>query len=199
MALLAPGVSGKEMDAELRRVLNTAYPGEEARYFRPMSIGGAPEHADEGAALILSGVKTLTSSPFWDYPDGKIPFVGALSVLLDGARRPRGIVETTRVEIMPFKANPTLRRKLWEWVWHPIGNRCRGTVVFGIGDIAGEPRMAEEGRPGQAQRNKFRHEYTANEQTVVAQFGRGHIECNGRYPHARTPTEQKVTQLHWVS
>jgi uncharacterized protein YhfF len=48
--------------------------------------------------------RTLTSSAFWDYPDGKIPFVGALSVLLDGARRPRGIVETTRVEIMPFKA-----------------------------------------------------------------------------------------------
>jgi uncharacterized protein YhfF len=104
MALLAPGVSGKEMDAELRRVLNTAYPGEEARHFLPMFIGSAPEHADEGAALILSGVKTLISSPFWDYPDGKIPFVGALSVLLDGARRPRGIVETTRVEIMPFQA-----------------------------------------------------------------------------------------------
>ena len=92
------------MDAELRRVLNTAYPGEEARYFLPMSIGSAPEHADEGAALVLSGVKTLTSSPFWDYPDGKIPFVGALSVLLDGARRPRGIVETTRVEIMPLQS-----------------------------------------------------------------------------------------------
>jgi hypothetical protein len=30
--------------------------------------------------------------------------VGALRVLLDGACRPRGIVETTRVEIMPFKA-----------------------------------------------------------------------------------------------
>jgi hypothetical protein len=69
MALLAPGVSGKDVDAELRRVLDTAYPGEEARYFLPMSIGSAPEHADAGAALILSGVKTLTSSPFWDYPD----------------------------------------------------------------------------------------------------------------------------------
>jgi uncharacterized protein YhfF len=103
MALLAPGVSGKEMDAELRRVLNTAYPGEEARHFLPMFIGSAPEHADEGAALILSGVKTLISSSFWDYPDGKIPFVGALSVLLEGARKPHGIVETTRVEIVPFQ------------------------------------------------------------------------------------------------
>ena len=79
-----------------------AYPGEEARYFSPMSIGSAHEHADEGVTLILNGVKTLTSA-FWNYPDGKIPFVGALSVLVDG--RPRGIVETTRVEIMPFQAS----------------------------------------------------------------------------------------------
>jgi uncharacterized protein YhfF len=91
------------LDAELKRVLDGAYPGEEARYFSPMSIGSAPEHADEGVSLILSGVKTLTSSAFWNYPDGKIPFVGALSVLVDGAGRPRGIVETTRVEIMPFR------------------------------------------------------------------------------------------------
>jgi uncharacterized protein YhfF len=92
------------MEAELRRVLEAAFPGEAARYFLPMSIGSAPEHADEGAVLILNGTKTLTSSPFWDYPDGKIPFVGALGVLLDGSQRPRGIVETTRVEIMPFAA-----------------------------------------------------------------------------------------------
>lgn len=92
------------MEAKLRRVLETAFPGEEERYFLPMSIGSAPEHADEGAALILNGTKTLTSSAFWDYPDGKLPFVGALSVLLDGSRKPRGIVETTRVEIMPFAA-----------------------------------------------------------------------------------------------
>src|SRR5689334_15676985 len=92
------------MDDEVKRVLERAYPGEEARYFFPMSIGSAPEHADQGARLILDGIKTLTSSPFWDYPDGKIPFIGALSVLLDGGRTARGIVETTRVEIMPFRA-----------------------------------------------------------------------------------------------
>lgn len=79
-----------QLDVDLRRILEGAYPGEDVRYFSPMSIGNAPEHADEGAMLILNGMKTLTSSAFWDYPDGKIPFVGALSVLLDGARRPRG-------------------------------------------------------------------------------------------------------------
>jgi uncharacterized protein YhfF len=97
-------MAGEDMDAELRRVLEAVFPGEEARYFPAMSIGSSPDDAEEGAALILNGVKTLTSSPFWDYPDGRIPFVGALSVLLDGARRPRGVVETTSVKIMPFGA-----------------------------------------------------------------------------------------------
>jgi uncharacterized protein YhfF len=92
------------MEEELRRVLEMAFPGERARYFLPMSIGSTPETANEGATLILNGTKTLTSSPFWDYPDGRIPFVGALAVLLDGTREPRGIVETTRIEIMPFRA-----------------------------------------------------------------------------------------------
>jgi uncharacterized protein YhfF len=92
------------MEEDLRRVLEAAFPGEGARYFLPMSIGSTPETADEGVTLILNGTKTLTSSPFWDYPDGKVPFVAALAVLLDGSRRPRGIVETTRVEIMPFGA-----------------------------------------------------------------------------------------------
>jgi uncharacterized protein YhfF len=92
------------MEAAHRRLLELAFPGEAARYFLPMTIGGTAETADAGAALILDGTKTLTSSPFWDYPDGRIPFAGALSVLLDGAGRARGIVETTRVEIMPFGA-----------------------------------------------------------------------------------------------
>jgi uncharacterized protein YhfF len=92
------------VEAELRHVLARVFPGEAARYFLPMSIGSTPETADGGVALILSGTKTLTSSPFWDYPDGKLPFAGALCVLLDGSQRPRGIVETTRVEIIPFGA-----------------------------------------------------------------------------------------------
>jgi uncharacterized protein YhfF len=92
------------MEAELRHLLEMSFPGEDARYFLPMSIGSTSETADDGAALILNGTKTLTSSPFWDCPDGMIPFVGALGVLLDGSRRPCGIVETTQVEIMLFGA-----------------------------------------------------------------------------------------------
>jgi len=90
------------MRSDSRHVLETAFPGEEVRYFTPMSIGDTGAAADEGAAAILSGDKTATSSPHWEYPDGRIPFVGALSVLLDGRGLPRAIVETVRVEIIPF-------------------------------------------------------------------------------------------------
>lgn len=89
-------------DAELRAILEDVFPGEEARYFAPMSIGSTPSGADSGAAAIMNGTKTATSSPFWDYPDGKIPFVGALSILLDGQRRALAVVETKRVEIIRF-------------------------------------------------------------------------------------------------
>ena len=87
---------------QITSVLKAAFPGHDARYFLPMTIGKTPADADEGEALIMNGTKTATSSPFWDYPDGRIPFVGALSVLLDGSRIPRGIVETTRVDIIRF-------------------------------------------------------------------------------------------------
>jgi uncharacterized protein YhfF len=90
------------MNPDIERVLRLAFPGEDARYFSPMSIGNTAASADQGAALIMDGIKTTTSSPFWDWPDGRIPFVGALCVLLDGQSCPRAIIETERVEIISF-------------------------------------------------------------------------------------------------
>jgi hypothetical protein len=52
------------MDAESRRALEAAFPGEETRYFTPMSIGSTPSDAASGAVAILKGTKTGTSSPF---------------------------------------------------------------------------------------------------------------------------------------
>ena len=92
------------MTEDSQRLLEAEFPGKQARYFVPMSIGSTPSSADEGASLILDGIKTTTSSAYWDYPDGRIPFVGALSVLLDGLGRARAIIETERVEIMSFGA-----------------------------------------------------------------------------------------------
>lgn len=78
-------------------VLEAAFAGQRHRFYLPIRIGGTPELAEEGAGLILAGIKTATSSAFWDYPDGRMPFVGALSVLLDGRDQPVAIVETTSV------------------------------------------------------------------------------------------------------
>jgi histidinol-phosphate aminotransferase len=90
------------MDPYVRQVLEQAFPGEDERYFTPTVVGSTPTSADEGATAILDGSKTTTSSPFWDWPDGRIPFVGALSVLLDGKGSTRAIIETLRVEIVRF-------------------------------------------------------------------------------------------------
>jgi uncharacterized protein YhfF len=95
-------MSVEPMTPNIERALKLAYPGEDARYFSPMAIGNTSATADEGAAAILDGIKTTTSSGFWDWPDGRIPFVGALCVLLDGQRRMRAIIETERVEIISF-------------------------------------------------------------------------------------------------
>jgi uncharacterized protein YhfF len=126
ISLASPGEIMHQRDD----ILESAYPGQNSRFFPAMSIGGTPESADEGAALVLDGTKTATSSPFWDYPDGRIPFAGALSVLLDGKRRPVAIVETIGVESVRFRdvteemaraygeGERTLawwRRVMWDW------------------------------------------------------------------------------------
>jgi uncharacterized protein YhfF len=91
------------MSDQRHDILAAAFPGQDSRFFLAMSIGGTPELTDSGAALVLDGTKTATSSAFWDYADGRIPFVGALSVLLDGQGQPVGIVETVGVERVRFR------------------------------------------------------------------------------------------------
>jgi uncharacterized protein YhfF len=97
------GPVGDGMSDERHDILSAAYPGQDSRFFLAMSIGGTPELANYGAALVLDGTKTATSSPFWDYPDGHTPFVGALSVLLDGQGQPVGIVETVGIAKVRFR------------------------------------------------------------------------------------------------
>ncbi|MGY5765210.1 ASCH domain-containing protein [Brachybacterium sp. DNPG3] len=93
----------------------------EARAVRPelpvdlpeaWAFGATPEHADGLLALVLDGTKTGTASSLADYeadsesggePGGEpVPAVGDLSVILDGAGRPRAVLEVTVIEIVPF-------------------------------------------------------------------------------------------------
>jgi uncharacterized protein YhfF len=87
-----------------RDLLKAAFPDDEHRYFLPMKIGNTPSVADEGASAILRGKKTATSSGLWEFPDGHVPFIGVLSVVLDGKDRARAVVETHRITLLPFAA-----------------------------------------------------------------------------------------------
>jgi uncharacterized protein YhfF len=68
------------------------------------SFGDSPRMADELLALVLAGVKTATCGPLQDFPQGspKRPVVGRRDVVLDGAGRPRAVIETTEVEERRF-------------------------------------------------------------------------------------------------
>jgi len=95
--------------ARFRAKLNTV-PG----YFGPTtleavpppawSFGATPEQADELVSLVLDGSKTATASALKEYEaeGAPLPEVGALGIVLDGAGRPRALVSTTHVAVVPF-------------------------------------------------------------------------------------------------
>ncbi|MFC3688199.1 ASCH domain-containing protein [Aquipuribacter hungaricus] len=68
------------------------------------AFGGTPEEADELLALVLDGTKTATSGARWPYEvEGQqLPRPGELSIVLDGAGRPRALVRTVAVDVVPF-------------------------------------------------------------------------------------------------
>ena len=68
------------------------------------SFGGSREVADDLAQLIVDGTKTATSGALWDYEaaDEPLPEVGGLEIVLDGSGRPRALITTTAVEVVPF-------------------------------------------------------------------------------------------------
>ncbi len=90
----------------------------QSRLYEAFSIGGSPESADEGAALITSGRKTATSALLWEYEGSgmPIPKVGSLSVLLDGRNEPVCVVETSELEIKPLnEVEASFARDYGEW------------------------------------------------------------------------------------
>ena len=69
----------------------TAPPDADARFHSVFAIGSG---SDTGATLILSGVKTATSSLPSDFQGIAPPTPGSLSLLTGAAGRPMGVVET---------------------------------------------------------------------------------------------------------
>ena len=68
------------------------------------SFGATPEQSDQLLDLVLAGTKTATSSARTDYADvgEPLPEPGMLSIVLDGAGRPRALVVTTEARVVPF-------------------------------------------------------------------------------------------------
>ena len=70
------------------------------------AFGDSPELADELLGLVLEGTKTATADLVWTYAAAgePVPAVGDLSIVLDGSGRPRVLLRTTNVEVVPFSA-----------------------------------------------------------------------------------------------
>lgn len=68
------------------------------------AFGRTSQEADDLLALVLAGAKTATASAHWLYEQEEepLPRAGDLSIVLDGGGRPRALVRTTSVEIVPF-------------------------------------------------------------------------------------------------
>lgn len=98
------------VDARIRARLNPA-----SGYFGPgvndslpppaWSFGATASQADRLLALVLEGTKTATASALWDYEaqEQDVPEPGGLSIVLDGAGRPRALIVTTGVRVVPFR------------------------------------------------------------------------------------------------
>lgn len=75
-------------------------------FYDAFQVGYNPALADAGALYILDGSKRTTSSLLWEYEQSgrPSPETGSMSILLDGLCKPAGIIESTRVEVLPFDA-----------------------------------------------------------------------------------------------
>ena len=73
--------------------------------YEAFQIGSTPRGADEGAMLIVRGIKTTTSSLLWEYEAEykPLPQVGSLSIVENGRDLPVCIVRTTELVTKPFR------------------------------------------------------------------------------------------------
>ena len=76
-----------------------------ARFYESFHFGDSESLADELATLVLAGTKRATASLVWSYEaEGKvIPEPGELSIVENWAGEPVCIIETTSVDVVPFR------------------------------------------------------------------------------------------------
>lgn len=74
--------------------------------FQAWAFGDSPALADELGALVLAGLKTATAGLVWafEHDNEPLPRPGDYSIILNGQGEPLCIIQTTRVDIVPFNA-----------------------------------------------------------------------------------------------
>lgn len=82
----------------------TAVPGLPATLPGAWAFGATKQHADELLGLVLAGTKTGTASSLWDIEaeSEPMPQLGEFSIILDGEGKPRVVIETYSLRMVPF-------------------------------------------------------------------------------------------------
>lgn len=77
-------------------------------FYEVFYFGDSESAANELARLVLAGTKRATASLAWRYEFENLPLpeVGNLSVMTNWDGIPLCVIQTTRVEILPFNAVP---------------------------------------------------------------------------------------------
>ena len=110
-------------------------------FYDSFSIGYDAQDAEIGAQQILSGEKTATSALLWEMEEEKMPLpeVGSLSIVEDGNREPRCVIETTWVDVIPFgQVNAEFARDYGETdgtleAWRRLMNECYSEDCIELG------------------------------------------------------------------
>ena len=79
-----------------------------ARLYEVFRFGDSEALVEKLTALVLAGSKRATASLLWEYEaTGKpLPRPGSLSIATSWSGAPRCIIETTRVDVVPFNRVP---------------------------------------------------------------------------------------------
>ncbi|PXW87340.1 uncharacterized protein YhfF [Streptohalobacillus salinus] len=80
------------------------HPGVDGDY-QAWAFGDSEQMADQLAELVVKGIKTATASNqlLYQHEEEPLPEVGQYNIILDGKGMAVAIVETTSVEVVPFR------------------------------------------------------------------------------------------------
>ena len=93
------------IDEFWKEFLSVSNRGGSTEYYEAFYFGMTEKQANELLALVLEGTKTATSGSLACYQaeGGRPPAPGDLSIVTDWNGKPRCVIETVAVTILPFK------------------------------------------------------------------------------------------------